>query len=91
MFEKESFPLRYGKIYRNTGSEKGSEGKGKISIETLGKFFYDLAKTSFTVMVAGSAVSFFTDKVQTPYWLLLATGVFVTTIFACIGYTIIKR
>ena len=42
-------------------------------------------------MVAGSAVSFFTDKVQTPYWLLLATGVFVTTIFACIGYTIIKR
>ena len=57
----------------------------------MGKFFYDLAKTSFTIMVAGSAVSFFTNKEQTPYWLLLLVGVFVTIVFASIGYTIIKK
>ena len=70
---------------------KESKEKEKISRETLGKFFYDLAKTSFTIMVAGSAVSFFTNKEQTPYWLLLLVGVFVTIVFASIGYTIIKK
>ena len=80
-----------GKFIEIQEARKEVKEKEKIIRETLGKFFYDLAKTSFTVMVAGSAVSFFPDKVQTPYWLLLPTGVFVTTIFACIGYTIIKR
>ena len=70
---------------------KESKEKEKISRETLGKFFYDLAKTSFTIMVAGSAVSFFTNKEQTPYWLLLLVGVFVTIVFASIGYTIIRK
>ncbi len=70
---------------------KESKEKEKISRETLGKFFYDLAKTSFTIMVAGSAVSFFTNQEQSPYWLLLLVGVFVTIVFASIGYTIIKK
>jgi len=70
---------------------KATKEKERISKETLGKFFYDLAKTSFTVMVAGSAVSFFTNQEQTPYWILLTVGVFVTSVFASIGYTIIKR
>ena len=70
---------------------KESKEKEKISRETLGKFFYDLAKTSFTIMVAGSAVSFFTNQEQSPYWLLLSVGVFVTIVFASIGYTIIKK
>ena len=70
---------------------KESKEKEKISRETLGKFFYDLAKTSFTIMVAGSAVSFFTNQEQTPDWLLLLVGVFVTIVFASIGYTIIKK
>ena len=70
---------------------KESKEKEKISRETLGKFFYDLAKTSFTIMVAGSAVSFFTNQEQSPYWLLLLVGVFVTIVFASIVYTIIKK
>ena len=70
---------------------KESKEKEKISRETLGTFFYDLAKTSFTIMVAGSAVSFFTNQEQSPYWLLLLVGVFVTIVFASIGYTIIKK
>lgn len=71
--------------------KKQTKEKEKVSRETLGKFFYDLAKTSFTIMVAGSITSFFTNQEQTPYKLLFIAGVFVTTIFAIIGYTIIKR
>ena len=41
-------------------------------------------------MVAGSTVSLFTDQEQTPYKLLFIAGVFVTTTFAIIGYTIVK-
>lgn len=42
--------------------KKEVKEKEKISRETLGKFFYDLAKTSFAAMVAGGAVSFFTSS-----------------------------
>ena len=42
--------------------KKEVKEKEKISRETLGKFFYDLAKTSFAAMVAGGAVSFFTRE-----------------------------
>lgn len=36
--------------------KKEVKEKEKISRETLGKFFYDLAKTSFAAMVAFSQV-----------------------------------
>ena len=71
--------------------KKQTKEKKKVSRETLGKFFYDLAKTSFTIMVAGSITSFFTNQEQTAYWLLLIVGAIVTTTFAIIGHTIIKR
>ena len=80
-----------GKWEKQLEIAKEHKEKEKTSKETLGKFFYDLAKTSFTVMVAGSAVFFFTNQVQTPYWLLLLVSIFVTIVFASIGYTIIKR
>lgn len=71
--------------------KKEIKEKEKVSSETLGKFFYDLAKTSFTAMVAGGAVSFFTDSSNDLYWLLLLIGAFATTVFAYIGYRIIKK
>ena len=45
-----------GKWEKQLEIAKEHKEKEKTSKETLGKFFYDLAKTSFTVMVAGSAV-----------------------------------
>ena len=38
--------------------KKEVKEKEKTSRETLGKFFYDLAKISFTALVVGSVVSF---------------------------------
>lgn len=71
--------------------KKEVKEKEKTSPETLGKFFYDLAKTSFTAMVAGGAVSFFTNSDNEDYWILLSIGAFSTMVFAYLGYKIIRR
>ena len=71
--------------------KKEVKEKEKLSRENLGKFFYDLAKTSFAAMVAGGAVSFFTNSNNSLYWLLLLIGTFSTIVFAYIGYKIIRR
>ena len=43
---------------------KESKEKEKISRETLGKFFYDLAKTSFTVLRRSSSVRVSSSKTE---------------------------
>ena len=40
-------------------TQKETREKERSSRESLGKFFYDLAKTSFAAMVAADLVSFF--------------------------------
>lgn len=62
----------------------------KLSRETLGKFFYDLAKLAFTAMVLGSVVSLFSKDSEAGQIILLLCGTIVTTIFAYIGYNILK-
>jgi hypothetical protein len=51
-----------GKFIEIQEARKEVKEKEKVSRETLGKFFYDLAKTSFTVMVAGSA--FYSSQIK---------------------------
>ena len=53
----------------------------KTSRETLGKFFYDLAKISFTALVVGSVVSVATQQEKVENWVLILIGIFVTYIF----------
>ena len=73
-------------------TQKETKEKERSSRENLGKFFYDLAKTSFAAMVAADLVSFFlTDADSTMLALLLVLGVFFTSIFAYLGYFIIKK
>lgn len=71
-------------------AKKEVKEKEKASRETLGKFFYDLAKISFTALVVGSIVSVATEQERLEYWLLILIGMFVTYIFSYIGYKIIK-
>ena len=73
-------------------TQKETREKERSSRENLGKFFYDLAKTSFAAMVAADLVSFFlTDADSKMLALLLMLGVLFTSIFAYLGYYIIKR
>lgn len=63
--------------------------KENFGRETLGKFFYDLAKITFTALVAGNLVSLFVLG-EMEYWILLAIGVISTSLLSFIGFKVIK-
>lgn len=71
-------------------NRKEAKEKEKLSKETLGKFFYDLAKIAFTALVVGSVVSVVIEQRKTEYALLITIGALTTYVFALIGYRIIK-
>lgn len=62
-----------------------------MSRENLGKFFYDLAKASFTTMVITNVVTMFISENYILAIILFFVGVIATTVFARIGYKIIKK
>ena len=66
--------------------------KEKTSRETLGKFFYDLAKTCFAAMVVTNAIALaLGDGESYATGGLLFVGIIGTFIFARVGYIIIKK
>ncbi len=71
---------------------KEDREKEKTSRETLGKFFFDLAKTCFAALVVGDFVSIFLGEGDvTLYLVILAVGIVATVILSRIGYKILKR
>ena len=48
---------------RQKAKEEAKQSE-KLSRETLGKYFYDLAKVTFTAMVVGGAVAWISDSDQ---------------------------
>ncbi len=71
--------------------KKETRERERTSREVLGKFFYDLAKLIFAAMVMGGIVPLFMDSIKFEYGLLFVCGGFATTVFASIGYNIIKK
>lgn len=71
---------------------KEEKEKEKTAREQLGKFFYDLAKMTFGVMVLGNsaAVFGFTDFSISSIVVLIA-GSFATIGFAYMGNKVLKR
>ncbi len=65
--------------------------RDKQSRETLGKFFFDVAKLVFTTMVLVGGISLITDEPQLKQGVLATIGLILTYIFATIGYKILKR
>lgn len=65
--------------------------KQKGSRDTLGKFFFDIAKLTFAAMVLGGVVALTTGEGGNGGWPLMAVGLIVTAIFAYIGYYILKH
>ncbi len=79
-----------GNFAKQQEEHKEAKEREKLSRETLGKFFYDLAKIAFTALVVGSIVSVVTEQKKFEHWILIAIGSLVTYIFSIIGYKIIK-
>ncbi|MBD9260412.1 MAG: hypothetical protein EGR98_11390 [Prevotella sp.] len=65
--------------------------KLRYSRENLSKFFYDLAKATFTAMVVGDVVTMFLkeDVTATAIWLFI-TGLITTSLLSTVGYRISK-
>lgn len=62
----------------------------RFALETLGKFYYDLAKLSFGGMVIIGMMSFDGSKDIGQIGLKVLSGVLLTAIFAAIGNRVIK-
>lgn len=65
--------------------------KLRYSRENLSKFFYDLAKATFTAMIVGDVVTMFLkeDVTATAIWLFV-TGLITTSLLSTVGYRISK-
>ena len=65
--------------------------KLRYSRENLSKFFYELAKATFTAMVVGDVVTMFLkeDVTATAIWLFV-TGLITTSLLSTVGYRISK-
>lgn len=64
--------------------------RDKTSRETLGKFFYDLAKLVFGTMTLVGAVSIITEDADTGGFILVGTGLFFTFMLAMVGYKVLN-
>lgn len=71
--------------------KKEGKEKEKLSRETLGKYFYDLSKLSFTALFLGGGVTLVMDYKNANYWALVSFGAFASFILAYIGYKILKK
>lgn len=80
-----------GKFAEQQKAKDEARENDKLTRESLGKYFYDLAKVTFTAMVVGGAVTWISDTAKEYSWKLLCVGIATTFILTYIGYKIIKR
>ena len=74
-------------------TQREDKERSKNARENLGRYFYDLSKTCFMVMVVGNAITIITEQKFTYYnILLIITGIFLTWGFAYLAnYTLKKK
>lgn len=73
-------------------TQKEEKEKQKTSRETLGKFFYDLAKTTFAVMVLGNVATVFAGDIDAVIVsTMIFLGMFITFLFAYVGNKVLKN
>lgn len=72
-------------------TQREDKAKERTSREELGKFFFDIAKATFTVMVLTNTIAMFINKNFELAIGVFVIGVFATYIMAQIGYSIIKK
>lgn len=77
---------------RNCNDAKEDKERNKTARECLGKFFYDLAKTCFLVMVAGNAVTIYSDGELKIFNITsIIIGLFLTWLFAYIANKVLIK
>ncbi len=73
-------------------TQREDKERNKTAREYLGKFFYDLAKTCFLVMVAGNAVTIYADGELKIFNITsIIIGLFLTWLFAYIANKVLIK
>ena len=73
-------------------TQREDKEKSKAARENLGKYFYDISKGCFMVMVAGNAVTIITEQKFTLLnGVLVALGLFLTWVFAYLANFTFRR
>ena len=80
-----------GKFSEQIEIQKEAKEKNKVRRETLGKFFYDLAKLSFAGLVIGGITPIFTEVYYTSNMSFIILGAVATFAFAWLGDNILKN
>ena len=80
-----------GSWERQQEAKTEAREKERLSREVLGKFFYDLAKFTFTAMALVGGISLIVDEPQLKQGVLMGIGICLTFLFSYIGYNILKR
>ena len=70
--------------------QKMRKERDKVRRETLGKFFFDLAKLMFTTMVLGEMLLLAKDICDINNWGMLNIGILGTYLLARVGNRILK-
>ena len=70
---------------------RDNKEKQEVKREVLGKFFYDLAKTTFAVMVLGNVATIFIgDAEPVIVSTMILLGMFITFLFAYVGNKVLS-
>ena len=62
----------------------------RVSRETLGKFFYDLAKLVFAGVLVGGVVQLTQSRDYALMAVMVVLGILVSCIFAFVGFKILR-
>lgn len=79
-----------GNFSRQQEGKKEVKEKDKVRRETLGKFFFDLAKLAFAGLFVSWITPLSTNVNNNVAWTVLVGGVMFTVVFAMIGNKILK-
>lgn len=79
-----------GKWSEQQEVKKETKEKDKMRRETLGKFFFDLAKLAFAGLFVSWITPLLTNANNSVAWSVLIGGVIFTVVFALIGNKILK-
>ena len=80
-----------GKWEEQQEVKKEGRDRDKSRRENLGKYFFDLSKIAFTVLVVGAIIPLYSEVSRLDNWYVILTGVIFTFIFAFTGNRIFKR
>lgn len=79
-----------GKFYDNVKKEEGRRERKHQAWDRLAGFVFDLAKLSFAGVAVGAGISYVNDTTNELFLWVLALGLYLTCVLACIAFVIIK-